>query len=85
MQLNQQHQRKLFMNVRYVRVIIGKYKREIIASIFGFDFSKWLDLINNQRVGKDIHEEFHRELDNQQDKFGVIAEFLGRRLFDKVK
>ncbi|CAF4565613.1 unnamed protein product, partial [Rotaria magnacalcarata] len=46
-------------------------------------FSKWLDLINNQRVGKDIHETFHRELDGQQDKFGVIAEFLGRRLFDK--
>jgi hypothetical protein len=44
-----------------------------------------LDLINNQRVGKDIHETFHRELDTQQDKFGVIAEFLGRRLFDKVK
>jgi hypothetical protein len=43
-----------------------------------------LDLINNQRVGKDIHETFHRELDTQQDKFGVIAEFLGRRLFDKV-
>jgi hypothetical protein len=48
-------------------------------------FSKWLDLINNQRVGKDIHETFHRKLDSQQDKFGVIAEFLGRRLFDKVK
>lgn len=43
-----------------------------------------MDLINNQQVGKDIHETFHRELDNQQDKFGVIAEFLGRRLFDKV-
>ncbi len=43
-----------------------------------------MDLINNQRVGKDIHETFHRELDTQQDKFGVIAEFLGRRLFDKV-
>ncbi len=43
-----------------------------------------MGLINNQRVGKDIHETFHRELDNQQDKFGVIAEYLGRRLFDKV-
>ncbi|CAF1519724.1 unnamed protein product [Rotaria sp. Silwood1] len=48
------------------------------------DNRKWLDLINNQRVGKDIHETFHRELDKQQDKFGVVAEFLGRRLFDKV-
>jgi hypothetical protein len=47
-------------------------------------FRKWLDLISSQRVGKDIHENFHRELDDQQDKFGVIAEFLGRRLFDKV-
>ncbi|CAF5070201.1 unnamed protein product, partial [Rotaria sp. Silwood1] len=45
------------------------------------DNRKWLDLINNQRVGKDIHETFHRELDKQQDKFGVVAEFLGRRLF----
>ncbi|CAF4348404.1 unnamed protein product, partial [Adineta steineri] len=48
------------------------------------DNRKWLDLINMQRVSKDIHETFHRKLDDQQDKFGVIAEFLGRRLFDKV-
>jgi hypothetical protein len=41
-----------------------------------------LDLINQQQVGKDIHETFHRELDQKSDKFSVIAEFLGRRLFD---
>ncbi len=51
---------------------------------YNISFSKWLDLINNQIVGKDIHEKFHRKLDSQQDKFGVIAEFLGLRLFDKV-
>ncbi|CAF1177545.1 unnamed protein product [Adineta steineri] len=49
------------------------------------DNRKWLDLINMQRVSKDIHETFHRKIDDQQDKFGVIAEFLGRRLFDKVR
>lgn len=52
--------------------------------LLSFSSSKLLDLINNQRVGKDIHETFHRQLDDQSDKFGVIAEFLGRRLFDKV-
>ena len=46
-------------------------------------FRKWLDLINDQQVGTDIHENFYRELDNSNDKFGVIAEFLGRRLFDR--
>ncbi len=55
-----------------------------LIKIFSFS-SKWLDLINNQRVDKNIHETFHRELDTRQDKFGVIAEFLGRRLFDKVR
>ena len=44
-----------------------------------------MDIINNQRVGKDVHEVFHRELDNNPDRFGVIAEYLGRRLFDKVR
>jgi len=44
-----------------------------------------LDIINNQRVGKDVHEVFHRELDHNPDRFGVIAEYLGRRLFDKVR
>ncbi|UJR32086.1 hypothetical protein I4U23_019554 [Adineta vaga] len=47
------------------------------------DNRKWLGLINSQRADKDIHETFHRELDSHQDKFGVIAEFLGHRLFDK--
>jgi hypothetical protein len=41
-----------------------------------------LDLINQQQVGKDIHETFHRDLGEKTDKFGVIAEYLGRRLFD---
>ena len=58
-----------------------KEEEELLLS---FSSSKLLDLINNQRVGKDIHETFHRQLDDQSDKFGVIAEFLGRRLFDKV-
>ena len=48
-------------------------------------FSKWLGLINSQRADKDICETFHQELETRQDKFGVIAEFLGHRLFDKVR
>ncbi|CAM4872645.1 unnamed protein product [Rotaria socialis] len=77
-------------NRRFLVVSIRIINQTLCAAILQpndielpYYFSKWLDLINNQRVGKDIHETFHRELDGQQDKFGVIAEFLGRRLFDK--
>ncbi|CAF1214156.1 unnamed protein product [Adineta ricciae] len=47
------------------------------------DNRKWLGLINSQRADKDVCETFHQELETRQDKFGVIAEFLGHRLFDK--
>ncbi len=86
MQSNPPHLQKSPMNVRYVRKITSKSFKSLRESgkECGFPFRKWLHLINNQRVGKDIHENFHRELDERQDKFGVVAEFLGRRLFDKV-
>lgn len=83
--LNQRIQPKSSTNVRYVREIIGRIKNSF-SLVFRKSFfaSKWLNVINNQRVGNDVHEAFHRELDNNPDKFGVIAEYLGRRLFDKV-
>lgn len=87
---NLQQQTKLSTNVRCVREIIGSLKRktqsrrEIKMQYLNFFFRKLLDLIDNQRVGKNIDETFHRELDDRTDKFGVIAKFLGRRLFDKV-
>ena len=70
------------MNVHYVPVTIGKFKSSLNLLEINRVFRKWLDLINQQQVGKDIHETFHRDLDEKSDKFGVIADYLGRRLFD---
>ncbi|CAH3181682.1 unnamed protein product, partial [Porites evermanni] len=45
---------------------------------------KVLDIIRQQEQAKDIHEQFHHQLERAQDGFSVVAEYYGRGVFNKV-
>ncbi|PIK39430.1 putative vacuolar protein sorting-associated protein 11-like [Apostichopus japonicus] len=45
---------------------------------------KVLDIIKAQEQNKDLDEEFHRQLENAQDGFSVVADYFGRGVFNKV-
>ncbi|XP_072041834.1 vacuolar protein sorting-associated protein 11 homolog [Amphiura filiformis] len=45
---------------------------------------KVLDIIKAQEQGRDLHEQFHRQLEKSQDGFSVVAEYFGRGVFNKV-
>jgi len=47
--------------------------------------SNWISLINQTQESKEnLHESFHKQLERTNDKFEVIAEFLGKGLFNKM-
>eukprot|EP00057_Strongylocentrotus_purpuratus_P015993 XP_011670467.1 PREDICTED: vacuolar protein sorting-associated protein 11 homolog [Strongylocentrotus purpuratus] len=46
---------------------------------------KVLDIIKAQEQSKDLHEQFHRQLEKSQDGFSVVADYFGRGVFNKVK
>lgn len=47
--------------------------------------SNWINLINqNQENKENLNELFHKKLERNVDKFEVIAEFLGKGLFNKT-
>ncbi|XP_062520596.1 vacuolar protein sorting-associated protein 11 homolog [Corticium candelabrum] len=43
-----------------------------------------LDKIRSQEHGRELHEEFHRELSQSIDRFSVVAKYFGRGVFNKV-
>ena len=43
-----------------------------------------MDIIRAQEQSKDLHEQFHHQLDRAQDGFSVIADYYGRGVFNKV-
>jgi hypothetical protein len=43
-----------------------------------------MDKIRSQEHGRELHEEFHRELANTTDRFSVVAQYFGRGVFNKV-
>eukprot|EP00057_Strongylocentrotus_purpuratus_P007251 XP_011661725.1 PREDICTED: regulator of G-protein signaling 3 [Strongylocentrotus purpuratus] len=45
---------------------------------------KVLDIIKAQEQSKDLHEQFHRQLEKSQDGFSVVADYFGRGVFNKV-
>lgn len=45
---------------------------------------KLLDIIRAQEQSKDLHEQFHHQLERAQDGFSVIADYYGRGVFNKV-
>ena len=47
-------------------------------------FRRVLDIIHAQEHSKDLHEQFHSQLDRAQDGFSVIAEYFSRGVFNKV-
>ncbi|CAN8016525.1 unnamed protein product [Ixodes persulcatus] len=46
--------------------------------------SKTLDILRSQEQTKDLHEQFHHLLERSEDGFSVVAEYLGKGLFNKV-
>ncbi|XP_071804394.1 vacuolar protein sorting-associated protein 11 homolog [Asterias amurensis] len=45
---------------------------------------KVMDIIRAQEQSKDLHEQFHRQLEKSQDGFSVVADYFGRGVFNKV-
>lgn len=45
---------------------------------------KVLDIIRQQEQAKDLHEQFHHQLERAADGFSVVAEYYGRGVFNKV-
>lgn len=42
------------------------------------------DAIHAQSESRDQHEDFHNLLDRSTEPFSVVAEYLGRGLFNKI-
>ena len=38
----------------------------------------------NEDSKKNLHESFHKQLERSVDKFEVVAEYMGKGIFDKV-
>lgn len=43
-----------------------------------------LETIRAQQQSKDLHEQFHQQLERAPDGFSVIADYFGRGVFSKV-
>jgi len=43
-----------------------------------------MDIIRAQEQSRDLHEQFHHQLERAQDGFSVIADYYGRGVFNKV-
>jgi len=44
-----------------------------------------MDIIRAQEQSRDLHEQFHHQLERSQDGFSVIADYYGRGVFNKVR
>lgn len=45
---------------------------------------KVLDIIRHQEQTKDLHEQFHNQLERATDSFAVVADYFGRGVFNKL-
>ena len=45
---------------------------------------KVLDMIRHQEQMKDLHEQFHNQLERANDSFSVVADYFGRGVFNKL-
>ncbi|XP_023235262.1 vacuolar protein sorting-associated protein 11 homolog [Centruroides sculpturatus] len=45
---------------------------------------KVLDIIHSQEQSKDLHEQFHHQLERAEDSFSVVADYFGRGVFNTV-
>ncbi|KAG1669413.1 Vacuolar protein sorting-associated protein 11 [Nymphon striatum] len=45
---------------------------------------KVLDIIRAQEQVRDLHEQFHHQLERAEDSFSVVADYFGRGVFNKV-
>eukprot|EP00795_Rhopilema_esculentum_P008547 gene8547-14548_t len=49
-----------------------------------FHQQKVMDIIKAQEHNKDLHEQFHHQLERSADGFSVVADYFGRGVFNKV-
>ena len=45
---------------------------------------KVMDIIKSQEQGRDVHEQFHDQLERTQDGFALVADYFARGVFNKV-
>jgi len=50
----------------------------------GLTCRKLMDIIRAQEQSRELHEQFHHQLERAQDGFSVIADYYGRSVFNKV-
>ncbi|KAL3227882.1 hypothetical protein MRX96_003833 [Rhipicephalus microplus] len=46
--------------------------------------SKVLDILRSQEQSRNLHEDFHHQLERSEDGFSVVADYLGRGLFQRL-
>ena len=44
-----------------------------------------MDIIKSQEQGRDVHEQFHDQLERTQDGFALVADYFARGVFNKVR
>ncbi|KAK8761173.1 hypothetical protein V5799_027563 [Amblyomma americanum] len=45
--------------------------------------SKVMDILRSQEQSRNLHEDFHHQLERSEDGFSVVADYLGRGLFQR--
>lgn len=45
---------------------------------------KVVEIIRAQEQSRDLHEQFHHQLERAPDGFSVVADYFGRGVFNKV-
>jgi hypothetical protein len=65
------------------RCLVGLDREECI--IHAEDRKKVLDVVDAQADYADRHEQFFKQLDAAQNRFGVVANYFGKGVFNKVR
>lgn len=47
--------------------------------------SKVQDIIRSQQLGADQHEQFFKQLEGSPNRFGVVADYFGKGVFNKIR
>ena len=47
-------------------------------------FRKVVDIIRAQEQSRNLHEQFHHQLESTDDGFAVVADYFGRGVFSKL-
>jgi len=65
-------------------MIMNHDRSHIVVLLVSVACSKLMDIIRAQEQSRNLHEQFHHQLERAQDGFSVIADYYGRGVFNKV-